>query len=217
MDTGSSDHCIVIINLQFTLSRKNIPPHLKKPLSVPIRSNLRYLRRWRPSGTRRGVGLGLQVHMGMSHPCLHLKQQQRWQRFINTHVDNLLSTLPSQWSIGAFPKDKIRSRRTLSIIIRKHMWKKNNKIQFMIPFWKRQVRIYFTDCLNACFGNEWNIYCNDTISQYWSGWPTTGAYYDWLVVVFSNGKQDVHHDRIISIQTEYFFPLWFDLGAQLKD
>lgn len=38
--------------------------------------------RSRPSGTRQGVGLVLQVHMEMSHPCLHLKQQKRGHRFI---------------------------------------------------------------------------------------------------------------------------------------
>lgn len=40
---------------------------------------------------RQGVGLVLQVRRGMSHPCLHLKQQQR-QGFINTFA--LLPSIP---------------------------------------------------------------------------------------------------------------------------
>lgn len=44
------------------------------------------------------------------------------------------------------------------------------KVQVTNYFLKlRKVWFYLTDCLRACFGNEWNIKGNDTIYQFLRG------------------------------------------------
>lgn len=185
-----------------------------------------YLKRWRPSGKHRGVGLAPQVHTVMNHPCLHLKQQWGWQRFINSQVEDLLCTL-SSWQSSTLVHFK-------TYTINNHYMKKKTHVRMHCGSnyptdtekTERKYSLWFLlealpqvnffifrlmDRLNACSGFKCNIFfCNDVIffsTQYWTGTPTNEAILHERLVIFSYGKQDVNHGHIISIH-------WFGETAE---
>lgn len=99
-DAGSSQSPLLLLLTSGSPSLEQISPLLWENSKCTVgktnkkKANLQYLKRWRPSGKHQGVGLVLQAHTGMNHPCLHLEQQQR-QRFINTFA-LLLPSIPQR-------------------------------------------------------------------------------------------------------------------------